>query len=147
MTITVNLSHTLNPAVENVLEAVNSEFVTRLDDNFDPDQRDLFIQPEDLGKIVNTLTDVYQLSADLKELLIEYITYTNYGQLSYEIHAELAVLYATKVDETYRKSYFLKVRERFIKELKHLKGETMYKIIWSMMRANQLTISKENYEW
>jgi hypothetical protein len=103
--------------------------------------------PEDLGKIVNTLTDVYQLSADLKELLIEYITYTNYGQLSYEIHAELAVLYATKVDETYRKSYFLKVRERFIKELKHLKGETMYKIIWSMMRANQLTISKENYEW
>lgn len=37
LTITVNLSHTLNPAVENVLEAVNSEFVTRLDDNFDPD--------------------------------------------------------------------------------------------------------------
>jgi hypothetical protein len=43
LTLTVNLSHTLNPAVENWLEAVNSEFVTRLDDNFDPDDRNLFI--------------------------------------------------------------------------------------------------------
>jgi uncharacterized protein YjaZ len=83
----------------------------------------------------------------MKETLIEYITDTNWSQLSYEIHAEIAVLYATKCDETYRTMYFQKVRERFLKELKHLKGETMYKIIWSLMRSKQLTISKENYEW
>lgn len=147
LTIAVNLSHTFNPSVENVLEAVNSEFVTRLDDNFDPTQAELFIMPEDLAKIINTLNDVYHMSPDLKELMLEYITYTNYGQLSYETHAELAVLYSTKCDETYRASYFRKVKDRFIKELKHLKGDTMYKIIWALMRADQLEINKDNFEW
>lgn len=79
--------------------------------------------------------------------MLDYITYTNYSQLSYEIHAELAVLYATKVDETYRKQYFAKVKDHFLKELKHLKGETMYKIVWSLMRADELKIEKENFEW
>lgn len=59
LTITVNMSHTLNPVVENLMEAVNSEFVARLEDNFNPDDRELFIQPEDLTKIIHTLTERY----------------------------------------------------------------------------------------
>jgi hypothetical protein len=53
------MSHTLNPVVENLMEAVNSEFVARLEDNFNPDDRELFIQPEDLTKIIHTLTERY----------------------------------------------------------------------------------------
>lgn len=94
----VNLSHTLHPAVQDVFEQANSEFVERLMDNYNPNEQALFIQDSDLCKIVNTLQAHYHLTDDLRESMMRYIT----EELdNYEVLAELAVLYATKMDTTY----------------------------------------------
>ena len=126
----VNLSSTLSPAVKEVFEVANDEFTERLRDNFDPTRRELFIQPDDLAKIINTMLGYGgQMTDDLKQSLMLYITEEQINYLSYDIMAELAVLYSTKMDEQYQRLFFERTKTKFLKELKHLKGETMYKIL------------------
>ena len=43
LTVLVNLSQTLSPAVHEVFEVANLELVERLDNNYDPMARELFI--------------------------------------------------------------------------------------------------------
>ena len=66
LTVLVNLSQSLSPAVQEVYEVANLELVERLDNNYDPSARQLHIQPEDLIKIANTLLDHKQMHANLK---------------------------------------------------------------------------------
>lgn len=61
--------------------------------------------------------------------------------------ADLAVLYATKMDNTYRKLFFEITRDKFIKEIKYLKDETTYKILWSFLKSNELTIDDKSQDW
>jgi len=51
------------------------------------------------------------------------------------------------MDRTYKGLFFSKLRSKFIKELKYLKEETLYKIIWSMLKAEQLKITDDSPEW
>lgn len=62
----------------------------------------------------------------------------NLSQLTYEVLAELAVIYATKMDKTYKSLFFEKTKEKFYKELKYLKEETLYKILWACVKAEEL---------
>ena len=57
LTILVNLSHTLSPEALQIYFLANSEFVERLNANFNPENSDLYIQPEDLIKITSSLLD------------------------------------------------------------------------------------------
>ena len=139
LTVLVNLSQTLSPAVHEVFEVANLELVERLDNNYDPMSSDLFIQPEDLIKIANTLLDHSQMKANLKQQMIEYIE-QEHMTFSYEILSELAVVYALKMDDTYRKMFFSKLRMRFIKEIEFLNDETLYKILWAFFKAKAITI-------
>ena len=66
---------------------------------------------------------------------------------NYEVLAELAVLYATKMDTTYQQVFFEKNKDKFLKELKHLNGETMYKIIWSMLKVDSLAVQEDSHHW
>jgi hypothetical protein len=74
------------------------------------------------------------MSENLKEQMIEYID-DNISSISYEITAELAVIYASKMNKTYKNLFFTKMRNKFLKELKYLKEETLYKILWSLLKA------------
>jgi hypothetical protein len=38
-------------------------------------------------------------------------------------------------------------RQKFLKELKYLKEETLYKIVWSLLKAEQLKITEDSPEW
>ena len=107
---------------------------------------DLFIQPEDLIKIANTLLDHSQMKANLKQQMIEYIE-QEHMTFSYEILSELAVVYAMKMDDTYKKMFFSKLRMRFIKEIEYLSDETLYKILWAFFKAKAITIQTSNPEW
>ena len=71
----------------------------------------------------------------------------NLSQMTYEVLAELAVIYATKMDKTYKGLFFEKTKEKFFKELKYLKEETLYKILWACVKAGELTISENSSEW
>ena len=66
---------------------------------------------------------------------------------TYEILAELAVIYAMKMEKTYRTMFFNKMRTKFLKELEFLKDETLYKILWASFKAEALTISAKNEDW
>ena len=86
------------------------------------------------------------MKEELKHSMIEYIS-DQISQLTYEVTAELAVLYATKMDKTYRGIFFAKTRDKFLKEFKYLNEETMYKILWSLLNAEQLKITDNSHEW
>ena len=51
------------------------------------------------------------------------------------------------MDETYKGLFFKNTKEKFIKELRYLKDETMYKIIWALIKSETMTVSAESLEW
>lgn len=55
--------------------------------------------------------------------------------LTYETTSELAVIFAVKMDENYKKQFFAKMIDKFCKELRYLKDETLYKIVWSLVKS------------
>jgi len=72
-TVLVNLSHSLSPETGSVFEVVNGELVYRLDSNYDPENRALYLQHEDIPKLLHLLLDFRQMSAELKESLLDRI--------------------------------------------------------------------------
>ena len=61
--------------------------------------------------------------------------------------AELAIIYATEMDETYKEQFFSKFMNKFSKEIEYLHEETLYKILWSFIKAGRLTVKEDVYEW
>ena len=55
LTCLVNFSHSLSPETSSLFELSCNEFVFRLDTNFNAVKRDLYLQPEDFVKIINTM--------------------------------------------------------------------------------------------
>jgi len=86
------------------------------------------------------------MTDNLKQNMIDHI-YDNLNELNYEVLAELAVVYATKMDKTYKELFFQKTKEKFFKELKYLKEETLYKILWACIKSGELTVSENSSEW
>ena len=128
------MQHTLSSTVVELFDAVNDEFTERLSQNYNPNKVTLFLQPEDLVRIANTLLDAKTMSEQLKFTMIDFID-ENMSNFNYDIVAELAVVFALKMDTTNRNMFFKICRDKFLKELKYLKEETMYKIVWSLLKA------------
>lgn len=101
----VNFSHSLSPEAQTVFEMANEDFVFRLDTNYNTKTREVYLQPEDFPKILNTLLDHKQMSGALKEGVINYIN-DNSSSFTYSLLSELAVIYATKMDEIYCNMFF-----------------------------------------
>jgi hypothetical protein len=99
-----------------------------------------------LIKIIIAFTENNTMDSMLKQAMIDHIE-DNLNDLTYEIKAELAILYASKMDKTYKSIFFSKLRDKFIKEIKYLKEETLYKILWAMIKAEELKISDDSPEW
>jgi hypothetical protein len=66
MTILVNFSHSLSPETKEVFDIANEDLTNRLDTNFNAASREVYVQPEDFPKIINTLMDHRQMSHELK---------------------------------------------------------------------------------
>ena len=66
---------------------------------------------------------------------------------SYEVLAEITVIYATRLDGTYQDQYFDIFIPKFIKDVKILKEETLYKILWSLVKSKRLMIDREAFLW
>lgn len=43
--------------------------------------------------------------------------------------------------------FFDKFLDKFIKDFGFLKEETMYKILWSFVKANRLVVREDAFEW
>ena len=83
------------------------------------------------------------MSHNLKEAMMDYMK-ENVHHLSYQTLAELAVIFATKYDQHYKKLFFERnFKEKFIRELKYLDQETFYKILWSLIKARAIAIDEQ----
>lgn len=67
--------------------------------------------------------------------------------MTYETSSELAVIYASRMDETYKNLFFEKSSDKFLKELRYLKDETLYKIVWAMVKSRSVIIAAESARW
>ena len=83
---------------------------------------------------------------NLKNGMVEYIA-DNLSSLTFETTSELAVVFSTKMDETYKGLFFKNTKDKFMKELRYLNDETMYKIIWALIKSETMTVSAESLEW
>jgi predicted nucleic-acid-binding protein len=146
LTILVNFSYSLSPEASSIFEIANTELAYRLDTNFDPEHRDLYVKYEDFPKILNTLLDHKRLEMQLKDAIFDYIK-DNVGQFSYPILSEIAVIYSMKMDKVYRDSFFFHFKDRFMKELEYLDSETMYKIIWSLIKSEAIIVNDSSSDW
>ena len=119
---------------------INEEFCVRLHNEHNPIQMDVVLQPEDLIKVTTTMLEYQQMHETLKNGIIEYLG-DNLPKFTFEVMSELAVIYASKMDETYKKMFFGKTKDKFMRELGHLKDETLYKIVWSLVKARTIIVS------
>lgn len=101
LTILVNFAHSLSPNAQELFMAANQEFGQRLRSEFLAMDPDLYIKPEDMVKLLNVLLQHKQLRGDLKQQIIETLE-SDQRDYSYEILAELAIIYATKMDGKYQ---------------------------------------------
>ena len=67
--------------------------------------------------------------------------------MTYEATSELAVLFASQMDETYKGLFFQKTQQKFVKELNYLKDETLYKIVWSLVKSQTVVVAAESARW
>lgn len=146
LTILVNFAHTLSPNAQELFDVANQEFGQRMRtevENLDPA---LVWRPEDLIKAMTVLLEHRQMKGELKEHVIENLQQYQ-SEYTYETRAELAILFATKMDERYRDMYFSKFLDKFVKDAPYLDEDTLYKILWAFIKANRLVVREDAYEW
>ena len=112
-------------------------------EDLDPE---LVWRPEDLIKTMTVLLEHRQMRGELKEHVIENLQQYQ-AEYTYELRAELAILFATKMDPKYRGMYFDKFMDRFVKDSPYLDEDTLYKILWAFIKANRLIVREDAFEW
>ena len=69
----------------------------------------------------------------------------NVHHFSYTLLSDLAVIYASKMDKHYRELFFRwEFKDKFLRELKFLDSETFYKVLWSLVKANVISVDDVN---
>lgn len=146
LTICANYSHTLSPQTKEIFRVVNEEFCIRLTHEHNPSSFELVFKPEDLMKITATMLEYEQMHDTLKNGVIDYIK-DEMGNVTFETMSELAVIFAMKMDPTYKGMFFSHVVGKCMKELRHLKDETLYKIVWSLVKSQTVVVAAESVRW
>jgi hypothetical protein len=73
LTILVNIAHSLSSEAGKLFDIASVEFITRLTLEYNPNEQNLFVQVEDLIKIMTTLHSFNKLDSELKEAIFEHI--------------------------------------------------------------------------
>ena len=80
------------------------------------------------------MLDHKSMSHELKENIIEYLR-DHINDFNYNVISEMTVLYATKMDKTYRDTFFKWIKDKLFRDLKYLDNDNFYKIIWSLVKS------------
>jgi hypothetical protein len=51
------------------------------------------------------------------------------------------------MDKTYKAEFFDKLMDKFVHDISYLKEETIYKILWSFLKADRLNVKEDSFEW
>jgi len=122
------------------------DIVFRLDTNFNPQERTLYVQLEDFPKIINTFCDHRQYTSELAEKINEYIK-DNVNSFNYGVLSEIAVAYAQKTPKNFSEAFFATHKEKMLKDLQHLDQDNFYKIVWALIKAGQVREDENVSEW
>jgi hypothetical protein len=49
------------------------------------------------------------------------------------------------MDDKYKRMFFDRMMDKFVKDLLFLKDESLYKILWSMIKAERLVVKNDAY--
>lgn len=145
-TVLVNMAHTLTPNAQILFDMANQEFGQRMRtelDNIDPS---MTWRPDHLLKTATVLLEHRQMKGEFKLQMIEHIEMYR-TDFDYDVRADLAVLFATKMDDKYRDQFFDKFLDSYLKDMKYLDQDTLYKILWAFIKADRLKVNKDIYEW
>lgn len=61
--------------------------------------------------------------------------------------SEIALIFAAKMDPTYRKLFFDKFMDRFVTDLRYLDDDTLYKMVWTFIRADRFQKDEDAMHW
>lgn len=117
----------------------NQELRQRLRGEFESLDSRLFVTIEDLGLILNTLLDHKQLQDSTKEEVMNFLERKT-NEMNYEQLSDMAVIFASKVDEKYQDLFFKNFLNKFASNLEFIGEEALYKILWSFVKAGRLEI-------
>ena len=96
--------------------------------------------------VLTVLSDHGQLSSALKHDLIDTVL-ANRAEYSYEVIAELAIVFATRIDDKHRKHFFDRFIDKFMQDLSYLKEDTLYKLVWAMIKGGRLVEPGDAFYW
>lgn len=134
LTILVNTAHSLSPETQSMFKVAEQDLVYRLGSNYDPDSNELFVQDEDLPKVMNVFLDWKVSSQELFENIVEYFQ-NNSSLIKMPVLAEVAVIFASKVEATYADRFFKDFRSKFLDNLEYLEPSILYKTLWSLIKS------------
>jgi len=147
LTILVNFAHTLSPNAQSLFDQANQEFSQRLRLELETMDAQYLMKAEDLIKIMNVLLPHGQLQDDLVDEVLAHID-GNFTDYSPEMLAEIAIIYATKMQHTkLRDQFFDKLMPRFKQLMEYMEEGTVYKFMWSFVRAGRLVVEEDAFEW
>jgi len=106
----------------------------------------LYVKPDDLIKILNVLQKHGHLLSALKHDIIDLVI-GNRAEYTYEVIADLAMEFATNMDQKHTQHFFDKFMDKFMRDIPHLKEDTLYKLLWACIKAGRLTTEGDWYKW
>lgn len=140
LTILVNFAHTLDPNAQELFTAANQEFGQRLRGEFEQMDASLILKPEHIIKILNVLLSHGQLQEELTEEIVIHLE-AHRAEYTPESLAELSIIYATKMPHAQlRNQFFDNMLTKFEKFIDYIDEKTLYKFLWSFIRAGRLVI-------
>jgi len=104
------------------------------------------MKPEDIIKVLSNLMDYGQLREDLREQLMNSVD-NNISNFDYDKLAELAIIFATKFDQTHKEIFFEKFMPKLVQMVEHFKEDTLYKMLWSFIKSGRLTTERDALLW
>ena len=142
----INIKHTGSSANAAIISAVNNEFCERLEHNYDTATFRQAIGPSDVVKILTTMTEAEVLGDELKDAMLEHIE-SEQNEMDYHVLAEIAIIFATRFEEQYKRQFFVSTRTKFMSDMRYLSDDVLYKIIWAYVHSGYIAIEAGNPDW
>lgn len=104
------------------------------------------MQDEDLPKVMNVYLDWKVPSHELFENIIEYFE-NNSAAMKLSVLAEVAVIFASKVDKTVQGRFFKIFRDKFLDNIEFIEPSLLYKTLWSLIKSETVKVSDRDPHW
>lgn len=83
---------------------------------------------------------------ELFENIVSYFE-MNASIMKLPILAEVAVIFASKVDKAISKRFFAVFKPKFLDNLEYIEPAILYKTLWSLIKSETLRVAETDIDW